>query len=85
MASVEDTLTLSLLGVECLFGEVADRVGASHWLDPARRTCNIRGGTKAGRGLVKLFTGFVTRGLGPDAVRVERVPAASERGGARHV
>ena len=81
--AVEDSLTLSVVGVESLFGDLAARVGAGHLFDPARRTCVIRGGGRAGQGLVKLFTGYITRGLGPDAYRVERVDEWADPAGGR--
>ena len=84
--AVADSLTLALVAVDALYGEPVARAGAAHLFDPARRTCVIRGGDRAGRGLVKLFAGFVTKGLGPDAYRVERVAAPPEtKGGAPRV
>src|SRR5438445_11287366 len=76
LAEVESTLLLAIWGTESLHGEAAVRLDARHRLDRRRRVCVLATGTAVGRVVNKLFLGFLTRGFGADAFRVERRSAA---------
>lgn len=79
MIEVEASLALSLLAVESLHGEAEARLDAGHALDAERRSCVIDAGTPAGRNLIRLFTGFLTREFGEGGFRVERVAAGAQQ------
>lgn len=70
---IEAALLLAIWGCESLHGESQTRMDATHFLDPEGRTCVIDAGTKIGVDFNRLFVGYVSRELGPDAFRVERV------------
>ena len=70
---VEASVLLAVLATESLHGEAQTRLDAAHYLDPNTRALVIDAGTQVGRDLNRLFTGFIAREFGPDAVDVERV------------
>lgn len=70
---IEAALLLAVWGCESLYGESQTRLDASHFFDADRRTCVIDARTEVGVDFNRLFVGFVSRELGPDAFRVERV------------
>lgn len=70
---IESALLLAIWGCESLHGESQTRLDAAHFFDPAKRACVIDARTEVGMDFNRLFVGFVSRELGPDAFRVERV------------
>lgn len=79
---IEAALLLAIWGCESLCGESQTRMDAAHYFDADERTCVIDARTKVGINFNRLFVGFVSRELGPDAFRVKRisempVPAAA--------
>jgi len=75
---VENTLVLSIFGIEVLHGESQTRLDVGHAFDAARRVVVIDASTPVGIDLNRLFTGFMTREFGPGSFRVERVPKMAE-------
>lgn len=70
MADVETTLHLAILGAEGLFGEAVVLMDGAYSIDEERRSCVVDAGSEVGRAIVKLFTGYLTKELGPDVFRV---------------
>lgn len=79
MADVETTLHLAVLGAEGLFGESAVRMDATYSIDEERRICMVDACSEVGRAMVKLFTGYLTKELGPDAFRVRRAASTAAK------
>lgn len=73
---IEAALLLAIWGCESLNGESQTRMDATHYFDADQRACVIDAGTEVGMDFNRLFVGFVSRELGPDAFRVERVKEA---------
>ncbi|OWK39414.1 hypothetical protein [Fimbriiglobus ruber] len=72
-ADATAALTLAGWAAESLHGARA-RLDAGPRVDRRRMIVEVPAGTPAGRDLGCLFVGFLTRGFGPDAVRVETDP-----------
>lgn len=72
---IEETLMLALLAVESMHGRTRVRMDGRFRLDKKERVCVIHAGTRIGEDLAKIFTGFVTREFGDDAVDIVHEPA----------
>ena len=70
---VEASLLMAVFATESLHGEEETRLDAAHYLDPTKRACVIDAGTRVGRAVNRLFTGFIEREFGPDAFTVEHL------------
>ncbi|WDI41479.1 hypothetical protein [Bremerella sp. P1] len=70
---VEAAILLSIWACESLRGESQTRMDATHFFDTDEMSCVIDAGTDIGMDFNRLFVGFLTREIGPDAFRVERV------------
>lgn len=68
---IEAALLLAVWGCESLHGESQTRLDAAHYFDAGERTCVIDARTEVGIDFNRLFVGFVSRELGPDAFRVK--------------
>jgi len=73
MPDVEVTLQLAILGAEALFGESSVRMDGAYSIDEARRVCVVDARNEVGRSICQLFTGYLSKELGPDAFRVRTV------------
>lgn len=73
MRDVEETLHLAMLATESLHGAAQARLDASFRLREDRHSCVIDADTEVGSSLARIFTGFLGRGYGLGAFRVERV------------
>lgn len=73
LEDVDAALLLARWGCEALHGAAATRLDAAQDLDRARRACVIDAGTPVGRDFNRLFLGFLSRELGPDFFRIERL------------
>jgi hypothetical protein len=71
---VEDTLKLAIVAASAIHGESDVLVDAVHEFDAESRVCHIDGSTPAGRDLVRLFSGFLSREFGHGAFAVQRSP-----------
>ncbi|MBN9523668.1 hypothetical protein J0H58_35015 [bacterium] len=71
------TLALAAVAAESLRGEAAARLDLAYAFDPAARVAVIAAGTRAGRDLAKLFTGFLRREFGEESFTVEWVAHAA--------
>lgn len=83
---IEETLMLSLMAVESLYGHTQVRMDSRFKLDKKRRICVIDAGTRIGADLAKIFAGYVTREFGEKAVDIARGPlntCAGQQGGCR--
>lgn len=74
---VEGALVVAVLAVESLYGPAAVRLGAAYATDPVNHTVIVEAATEIGRDLNRVFTGFLSRDLGPETFRVERVALVS--------
>jgi hypothetical protein len=72
MSQVEDTLAISVLAIESMYGAASVRLEIACELDPERRTCVIDSGTEASRTLNQIFVGYLRREFGDNAFRVGR-------------
>ncbi len=57
-------------------GHALVRLDASFCLDSRKRTCVVDAATDVGRAIVRIFTSFLTREFGEEALKVERVGGA---------
>ena len=69
---VEDTLTLSIIGAETLYGRSRVRLDGWWCLDRQRRSCIIDGSTQVGQDIARLVTGFLTKEFGDNSFRLLR-------------
>ena len=72
LKEIEDSLFLSVLATESVFGRSRIRLDASFYLDKKKRACVIDASTEVGRHIASVFTGFLMQEFGEDAFRVER-------------
>ncbi|MFO0875665.1 MAG: hypothetical protein U0575_17100 [Phycisphaerales bacterium] len=75
LCEVESTLQLSILAAEGLFGEARVRMDASYLADAPRSVIVVDGSTPVGDAIVRIYTGFLTREIGPEAFHVRRMTA----------
>lgn len=76
LVDVEATLQLAILAAEGLFGESRVRMEVSYHCDAPRSTIVVDGSTGPGDAVMRIYTGFLTREIGPDAFSVRRMPSA---------
>jgi hypothetical protein len=76
---VADVLRLAAVGAASLHGAKRVQAEAPHRFDHRRRRCRIAAGTAVGDDLNRLFVGFATQALGPDAVRLDSPAPADDR------
>ncbi len=79
VSTIEELLLLAILAVECLHGASVVRLEAAYYLDEEKRSCVLEAGSDAGRDIARIFTGFLTRELGEDGFRVEKVRDEGEK------
>ncbi len=72
---IEETLMLALLAVASMHGRTRVRMDGRFQLDKKKRLCVIDAGTRIGADLAQIFTGYVTREFGDDAVDIVHEPA----------
>jgi hypothetical protein len=72
-SEVEESLLLAVLAAESLHGRSLVRLDASFCLDSHKSTCVVDAASDVGRSIARIFTGFLTREVGEEAFRVERV------------
>lgn len=75
---VEETLLLSLLAVESLYGRARVRMEAPYRLSKERGVCVIDTSTVVGVSLARIFTGYATLEYGDAAVTIEQEEIANE-------
>jgi hypothetical protein len=75
---IEASLLLAVFAAEGLHGAERVRMDASYLLPAKRRVCVIDASTRVGRTITTIFTSFVLRAFGADAVRVERIRKATD-------
>ena len=75
---VEDSVVISVFAAEGLHGPARVRMDASYLLAAKRRVCVIDASTRVGRTITTIFTSFVLRAFGAEAVRVERIRKATD-------
>lgn len=79
MDEVRDTLALAVMAAESLHGEAGVRLGTSYAVNPSRRTCLIDTTTEVGRGLSRVFVGYLQREFGGGAFSVKRLTTPDQR------
>jgi hypothetical protein len=68
---LEDTLMLSLIAVESIFGHSRVRMDGRFDFDKKNRRCRIDCSNEVGTHLARIFTGYATREYGENAVHIE--------------
>lgn len=70
--AVKDSLLLSVMAAESLYGRSRINLEARFRLEKASRVCMIEAGTKIGETIARVFTGLLIREFGEQAFKVER-------------
>ena len=70
--TVQDCLTIAVLGVEKSYGRSRVKAEGSWHLDRQRRTCTIDASTQVGQDIAQLFTGYLAREFGETAFQLLR-------------
>ena len=70
---IVDTLLLSILAVESLYGPDRAREESKFTMDEERRTCVIEASTEVGRALDRIFAGFAVTEYGELLIQAERL------------
>jgi len=73
LRDAEDTLLLSLVAAEGLYGEARVRMDSAYWVDAPLRTLVVDAATAVGQDVCGIFTSFLTREFGPGAFCVRRL------------
>jgi hypothetical protein len=71
--AIEHTFLLAVAACESLHSTAEMRLTVGYALDRDKKRCVIDAATPTGRDLNRLFTGLLSREIGPDAFAVERV------------
>lgn len=80
MPLVQNTLELSWLALDLLYGGTSDIHGLQTVVDTARHACRIDTSTEAGRSLAAIFLGYARRQFGDQAFTVTHIsPRAEEQ------
>ncbi len=69
----EETLLLSVLAAEGLYGQARVRMDAAYAVDPGLHAIIVDAGTDVGEAVNLIFTAFILREFGSARVRVRRV------------
>ena len=77
----EETLLLSVLATEGLYGQARVRMDAAYSVDKALRAIIVDAGTDVGQALGAIFTAFILREFGSSRVHVRRVEGLFACGG----
>jgi len=72
---IQETLHLAVLAAECLHGQSQVRLDASYCMDDENLVCVVDASTRAGKDIVRIFTGFAIKEFGEKAFKVRRVEA----------
>ena len=72
MSAVKDSLLLSIMASESLFGRPRINLEARFRLERVSRVCIIDIGTKVGETIARVFTGLLIREFGEQAFKVEK-------------
>lgn len=68
---IEETLVLSLIAVESLYGSTRVRMESRYHLDRDSRSCEIDTSNEVGLGLARIFIGYATLEYGEAAMFIE--------------
>ncbi len=79
LAEAEETLQLTILAAEGLFGEAAVRMNLNYHVVARRRMFMFDGSTDVGNAIIRMFTALLIRAYGRDQFTVRRVGAAEPR------
>ena len=78
LADAEETLLLSILATEGLYGQARVRMDAGYAIGPAIGVIVVDASTDVGRAVNGIFTSFLMREFGPESFGVKRVAGLSE-------
>ena len=76
--AVKDSLLISIMAVESLFGRSRINLEARFRLEKMNRVCIIDVGTLIGETIARVFTGLLIREFGEQAFKVERMETSVE-------
>jgi len=71
MAGVEETLLLSVIAAEGIYGRARVRLDGEFATNPAERTCSVAAGNEVGPNIAKIFTEFLVLEVGEAAFDVD--------------
>ena len=78
MSAVKDSLLISIMAVESLYGRSRINLEARFRLEKVNRVCIIDVGTLIGETIARVFTGLLIREFGEQAFKVERMETSVE-------
>jgi len=78
MDAVKDSLLISIMAVESLFGRSRINLEARFRLEKVNRVCIIDVGTLIGETIARVFTGLLIREFGEQGFKVERMETSLE-------
>ncbi len=73
LEQAEQTLHLTLFGVEGLYGPARVRLEVCYELDATAHVITVSGATDVSEAVARVFTSFLSREFGEDAFRVRAV------------
>ncbi len=73
LRSVADTLLLSLLAVEGIYGAARVRMDSFYTIEGTLNVIVVDGSTQVGQDVAGIFTAFITKEFGRDAFSVRRL------------
>lgn len=73
MDSVDESLYLAVLAIECLYGRSRILMDTAYYVDEKKRACVIDARDEIGRSIARILTGFLTREFGEKSFTVEHV------------
>jgi len=72
MHEVEETLIMSAIAVEGLYGRSRTRIEGVYSVDHENRTCSVNGDNEVGHSLARIFTEYLAMEVGENTFRVKR-------------
>jgi len=79
--AAEETLLLSILATEGLYGQARVRMDAAYSVDTAIRAIIVDAGTDVGQAVNCIFTAFLLEEFDSSAVHIRRLKGLFSRGG----
>ena len=72
MDDAEETLIVSAIAAEGLYGRARVRIDGDFTVDHAQRACTVNADTKVGRSIAQIFTELLILEIGEDKFKVNR-------------
>ena len=78
-ALIEAQLAMAISSAEFAYGEPAVKLSARYYIAEDKPLCLLEASSPVGEHIVKVFTGFMTRGLGEESFCVERIEGVQSK------